>query len=232
MKTKLLALCALFLLSYTATLSALAAVPVSEEPLHIVRYRSPHFVIYTNNLGPGESTQYHEHRNDLLAVISGATVAINQKWNDEPGQQRVPAGTVAFFPYGDMPNGYVHRISVGGTLPFINVGVDFQDAPPSVERRASLKLLAGDYITAIGENRRGRAYRVDLSAGQSLALPQQGSAVLLVALGTAQIALEGNDSTAHWNSIQGDFRFFEASWPPSLKNTSTSATSLVIFQAY
>jgi hypothetical protein len=232
MKTKLLALCALFLLSYTATLSALAAVPVSEEPLHIVRYRSPHFVIYTNNLGPGESTQYHEHRNDLLAVISGATVAINQKWNDEPGEQRVPAGTVAFFPYADMPNGYVHRISVGGTLPFINVGVDFRDAPPSAERRASLALLAGNFITAIGENRRGRAYRVELSAGQSLALPQQGSAVLLVALGTAQITLEGNDSTAHWNSIQGDFRFFEASWPPSLKNTSTSATSLVIFQAY
>lgn len=232
MKTKLLALCALFLLSCTATLSALAAVPASEEPLHVVRYRSPHFVIYTNNLAPGEWTQYHEHRSDLLAVIAGATVAINQKWNGEAGEQRVPAGTVAFFPYADMPNGYVHRVSAGGTLPFVNVGVDFQDAQPSAERRASLAPLTGNSITAIGENRRGRAYRVELGAGQSLALPKQGSAVLLVALGTAQMGLEGNDSTAHWSSTQGDFRFFETSWPSSLKNTSTNTTSLVIFQAY
>lgn len=232
MTARLLALCSLFCWSCATTLNAFAAVPVGEEPLHIQLYRSAHFVIYTNHLAPGELTQYHEHRNDLLAVIAGPTVAINQKLSEEPREQRVPAGTVAFFPYADMPNGYVHRISVGGTLPFINVGLDFQDAPPSAERRASMAPLAGSSIAAVGENRRGRTYRVELGAGQSMALPQQGSAVLLVALGETHITFEGNDGTAQWNAIQGDFRFFETGRPPSFKNTSSSTTSLMLFQAY
>lgn len=232
MKTKFFALCTVFLLGYTATFTACAEVPVTEEPLHIVQYRSHHFVIYTNNFAPDQWSLYHKHRSDLLAVIAGATVAITQERSGEPREQRVPAGTVAFFPYSDATNGYVHRVSAGGTLPFINVGVDFQDAPPSAERRASIAPLAGDSITAIGENRRGRAYRVELSAGQSLALPKQGSGVLLVALGTSQITFEGNDSIVPWSSSQGDFRFFETSWPSSIKNTSTGASSLVIFQAY
>lgn len=209
-----------------------AVVAATEEPRHIVRYRSPRFVIYTNNFAPGDWTLYHQHRNDLLAVIAGETVAISQKLGGEPGEQKVPAGTVAFFPYADMPDGYVHRVSVGGNLPFINVGLEFQDIVPSAERKASLPLWDSKAVTLIGENRRGRAYRVELGAGQLLALPESGSAMLLVAVSTAAIKLEGNNDGAHWAAVPGDFHFYEKTWPRRLNNVSVSTASAVLFQAY
>ena len=54
------------------------AVPVTEEPLHVVKYRDDHFLIYTNWIEPGIWTLYHEHENNLLAVIVADTVAASQ----------------------------------------------------------------------------------------------------------------------------------------------------------
>lgn len=205
---------------------------VTEEPGHIVRYRSPRFIIYTNHFAPGDWTLYHEHRHDLLAVIAGETVAINQKLGNESSEQAVPAGTVAFFPYADMPNGYVHRISVGGTKPFINVGLDFQEAVPNVERKAALPMLEGKAVTLIGESRRGRAYRVELGAGQSLDLPVAGSALLLVALETSSIMLGDLTALSRWDSVPGDFRFFETNMPNRISNQTDHSSKAILFQAY
>lgn len=207
-------------------------VSVTEEPGHIVRHRSPRFIIYTNHFEPGDWTLYHEHRNDLLAVIVGETVAINQKLGGESTGQIVPAGTVAFFPYADMPSGYVHRISVGGTLPFINVGLDFQEAVPSAERKAALPMLDGKAVTVIGENRRGRAYRIELGAGQSLDLSAAGTALLIVALETSSIMLEDHSAVSLWDPVPGDFRFFEKNLPQRMRNRSNHSSRVIIFQVY
>ena len=50
-------------------------VPVTKEPLHVVQHRGAHFLIYTNWIEPGVWTLYHQHRNDLLAVIAADTKA-------------------------------------------------------------------------------------------------------------------------------------------------------------
>ena len=235
--------------SLTATLSAIAApetgaplkppatqsivVAVTDEPGHIVRYRSPRFVAYTNNFVPGDWTLYHQHRNDLLAVIAGDTVAINQKLGGEPGEQSVPAGTVAFFPYADMPDGYVHRVSVGGAKPFINIGIDFPEPVPGPERRALVPAWDGIGVKAIAENRRGRAYRMELAGGQSLALPACGSALLVVVLSNATInfSSSGNEPS-RWETASGDFKFFETSRPQQIGNAAASAASVIVFLAY
>ncbi|MBL0075722.1 MAG: hypothetical protein IPP41_07155 [Rhodocyclaceae bacterium] len=233
MKTKFLMLCAACLLNLTATGMALAAVPVTEEPGHIVRYRSARFVLYTNNFAPGDWTLYHEHRNDLLAVIAGETIAISQKLGGEPGEQKVPAGTVAFFPYADMTDGYVHRVSVSGTKPFINIGVDFQEIAPSAERRALVPTWSSKFAKLIAENRRGRAYRIELDPGQALVIPDNGSALLVVALSTATIIFSNATTDASpWESNMGDFKFFESARPQQLSNASANGASLIVFQAY
>ena len=221
------------LLNLTATAMALAAVPVTEEPGHIVRYRSPRFVVYTNNFAPGDWTLYHEHRNDLLAVNAGETVAINQKLGGEASEQKVPAGTVAFFPYADMKDGYVHRVSVSGTKPFINIGVDFQEIVPSAERRALVPTWDSKFAKVIAENRRGRAYRIELDPGQALAMPDNGSALLVVALSTATIIFSNaTNDASRWESNLGDFKFFETARLQQLSNASANIASVIVFQAY
>ena len=203
-------------------------VPATEEPGHIVRYRSPRFVLYTNNFLPGHVTLYHSHRNDLLAVIAGDSIAVNQKPGGEPTEQKVPAGTVVLFPYADLPSPYVHRISVAGELPFINIGVEFLDAIPSAEMRAQLMPLKLDSVTMISDNRRGRGYSVALAAGQTLAIPSQGSAVLVVAVDEGQLQLDD----AAWTVTKGDFRFFESTRPKRVSNSSTHGIVLILFHAF
>jgi hypothetical protein len=85
-------------------------VPVTEEPLHIVRYRSERFTIYTNRIKPGVRTLYHTHQNDLLAVIVLDTTVTSQAAGDAPRTQTATAGSVAFFPYADSPTPYAHRV--------------------------------------------------------------------------------------------------------------------------
>lgn len=211
---------------------AVRVVPVTEEPGHIVRYQSPHFLIYTNRLMPGYQTLYHEHRNDLLAVIAGDTIAVNQKPDGQPTEQKVPAGTVILFPYADLPKAYVHRVSVAGELPFINVGLEFLDAWPIDPRRSQAPLLNAAGIIVLNENRRGRAYRVDLAPGVSLALPEQGSGLLIVALKPLVTTLETKGTASRWEPAQGDFRFFETTWPQRISNLSAGIASLVVFQAF
>ena len=151
-----------------------------------VRYRSPRFVLYTNNFLPGHVTLYHSHRNDLVAVIAGDSIAVNQKPGGEPTEQKVPAGTVVLFPYADLPSPYVHRISVAGELPFINIGVEFLDAIPSAETCAQLTPLQLESVAMISDNRRGRGYSVALAAGQTalaVAVPVTAGCVLMAMTG-------------------------------------------------
>jgi len=166
-------------------------------------------------------------------VIAGETIAISQKLGGEPGEQKVPAGTVAFFPYADMTDGYVHRVSVSGTKPFINIGVDFQEIAPSAERRALVPTWSSKFAKLIAENRRGRAYRIELDPGQALVIPDNGSALLVVALSTATIIFSNATTDASpWESNMGDFKFFESARPQQLSNASANGASLIVFQAY
>lgn len=215
------------------------SVPLTEEPMHLVRHRSDRFLIYTNRIHPGEWTLYHRHRNDLLAVIAGDASVVNQIADGEPIEQKAPAGTVVLFPYADKSAPYVHRISVTGRAPFINVGLEFISPLLLAGKRSAMPVYSGAGVRLIAENRRGRAYRIDLPAKQSLALPKKttadinpGSAVLIVALGTGTISFTGETEVSHWEAGQGDFRFHESVWPEQISNVSAADFSFVLFHAY
>lgn len=204
-------------------------VPVTKEPLHIVRLQSTNFLIYTNHIFPGSWTLYHQHRNDLLAVIAGDTVSLNQAPNGATSERVVPAGTVVLFPYADMPSGYVHRVSVAGDKPFINVGLEFLGSVPSPEQRAKMPEWSDGATRMVSDNRRGRAYDIELATGQTLALPRPGSALLLVALGDALLALSGMPD---WSAHRGDFQFHEAARPAQIENKGRHPARLILFNAY
>ena len=95
--------------------SASAPVPVTAEPLHVVRHEGEHFILYTNWIEPGTWTLYHEHRNDQMSVIAADVVGATQVPAQEPRELGVPAGIVVFFPYADSPSPYVHRVGARGT---------------------------------------------------------------------------------------------------------------------
>lgn len=206
---------------------ALAQVlPVIDEPLHIVRHSGEHFLIYTNWIEPGVWTQYHGHRNDLLAVIAADATVASQTLNKEPRKQTVPAGTVVFFPYTDSPAPYVHRVGVHSNDPFINIGLEFQD-PISATCSSNFPVWNEPRAQALAPNRRGQAYRLTLPAASDVIMPEMGRGLLLVPLGRATLQLD----EALWNTTAGDFRFYNRDRPQRLRNTGTTSATLVVFNA-
>jgi hypothetical protein len=213
--------------------------PAAEEALHIVRHRSAHFMIYTNYLPAGQWTQFHSHRNDLLALIAADTTASAQTPDAPIKAQRAPAGTAVFFPYADAPAPYVHRVGVeaSDSAPFINVGLEFFDPPTT---QCAPGKWASDADATLTRNRRGVAYRLSVAAGATLSLPSLGRALLLVPLlapsERALLRLDGE--TAHMSA--GEFRFYDDTQPDvsrqiaraqRLDNLGTSPVDLSLFVA-
>jgi len=208
------------------TPSTVNAVKVTDEPLHVVRYRSPQFLIYTNWIEPGVWTLYHRHATDLLAVIAAASAVASQVPGAEPEEQAAPAGSVVFFPYGDGAAPYVHRVGARGDSPFINVGLDFQAAPVS-DCESEISGWQSALATEIVSNRRGSAYRFTLPPNTPQMLPESGNGLLLVPLEPAALQIDDK----RWEATVGDFRFFESYRPVEIKNTGQSPAVLVMFHA-
>jgi hypothetical protein len=200
-------------------------VPVTAEPLHQVQHRGEHFLVYTNWIEPGVWTLYHQHRNDLMAVIAADTRAASQQPEAAPREQEGPAGSVIFFPYADSAQAYVHRVGATGNTPFVNVGLEFLD-PPSLACDTEALTWYEPSAQPLEPNRRGRAYRLALPADTRIDLPRSGRGLLLVPLGRATLELDREA----WPAVTGDFRFYETP-PTSLRNAGEAPATLVVFLA-
>ncbi len=204
-------------------------VPVMDEPAHVVRYRSRHFIIYTNQIPPGSWTLDHWHEHDLLAVVAGPVSIATQSPGSGPVTQDVPAGSVSFFPYSDAGEPYVHRLGVLNENPFLNVGLEFQDPLP-VECPGD-PVWDAPGVEALPETRRGRPYRLVLAPGAEVSLPTGGRALLLVSIGNGRLTL---GETA-WEARTGALRFNEdeniGTRPPSLRNAGDTTATVIVFDA-
>lgn len=206
--------------------SAYDPVPVTAEPLHEVQHRGANFLIYTNRIEPGVWTLYHQHRNDLMAVIAADTRAASQEPGAAPREQEGPAGSVIFFPYADSAQAYVHRVGATGSAPFVNVGLEFLDSPDAACDEASLTWKERT-AQPLEPNRRGRPYRLELPAHTGVDLPRAGRGLLLVPLGAAELELDREA----WPAGVGDFRFYGQQPPATLRNAGATSTGLVVFVA-
>ncbi len=209
-----------------ATIDVDVVIPAEQEPLHVVRYQSDQFMIYTNRVESGVQTEYHKHHTDLLAVIPAAASVTSEKPGEAPKGQRVKPGTVAFFPYASQLEPFVHRVGAKDGTTFINVGLDFR-LPLAASCNGSERLWTGLGVEPLTFNRRGQPYRLSLLPGQSIDLPDDGRALLLVPLGDAALKTDA----APWSNKLGGFRFYEGMRPASLANPGDEAVTLVVFKA-
>lgn len=203
------------------------SVPVIEEPLHQVQYRSDDFIIYTNHIEPGAWTDYHRHHNDLLAVLAADASVSAQQAHSDKQSQTAPAGSVMYFPYAESAAPYVHRLTATGDSPFVNVGLEFQQPAvdcPSNHTASHWRALG---LEAVASNRRGQVYRLTLPADTELNLPDVKGPLLFVPLSEASLRV-GN---FNWDAALGDFQFFEREPPTVLKNLGLQFIELVVFEA-
>jgi hypothetical protein len=127
--------------------STVTSVPVEDEPLHKVVFKDEVVTVLHLTLAPGQSTLYHSHVHDRVAInLSTATVS-QQKMNEPEGPPTATKpGDISALTLTDAS--YTHRIHNVSTAPYEVLDIEPAQRPlsPSPDgQTASHQVGVGDF---------------------------------------------------------------------------------------
>ncbi len=100
-----------------------APVPVQQEPFHHVVYENQYVRVLDVYIPPGESTLFHTHEHDNLAVrVSGGLTQAQVQGKDWTQATQAESGSVVFSEGSGKP--YTHRIKNLGTTTYHVVDIE------------------------------------------------------------------------------------------------------------
>lgn len=214
---KLFAVAALSLASSLAAQEA--AVPVDQEPRHVMVLKNDHVEVMRVTLPAGQSTALHTHSHDGVAVrLSESTISM-----DVPGQGSIGPlvnrpGDVSAQAYAKQP--FTHRVNNVGTTTFEVVDVEILRRPEGP--------AAGEVAGPAAENDSARAYRWALAPGGSTPEHTHRRPYLIVAATPMQLAMQAPDGRAMEHTVEaGDVRWVDSPVTHVLANNGQQAGVLV-----
>jgi quercetin dioxygenase-like cupin family protein len=185
-------------------------VPVDREPLHRVVFANEYVEVMHLILPPGQSTLFHTHSHDGVAVrLSEATANV-----DIPGRDSTPPGVshvgdVSAQAYAEKP--MTHRVNNVGKTPFEVVDIEFLGRPPGPPTEP--------IATPAAENSSARVYRWVLPPGASTPEHTHERPYLIIAATAMQLAMKAPDGDSAAHSVKAaDFHWVDAKVTHTLTN--------------
>lgn len=219
MKTMLYGLLGVLMLGVTAVAQE-AAVPVCQEPRHKLKLENEYVQVCDVLVAPGETTGFHTHSHDLVAVIESNAETKGEFQGGEPQRKVTEDGDIRFI---EVQKPYTHRETNVSNAPFhltlvqlMKAAPDHKQAPPS---RTKPTL----------ENGRVRVYRWTLEHGQSSGLHSHELPYVIVAAKGGELLMMGPNAEGSRNEQikPGDFHFVNFKVTHSLTNMGEGTMELV-----
>ena len=210
---------AFVLLTLFATQEASAPVPVEQEPHHRLVLKNDNLLVLRVILQPGESSAYHVHSVDDVAVWLGNTSAAQQLPNEPesaPVEQKL--GNITLRTLRETP--FTHRVHNVGKGLFDVLDVEILQRP---ERPSSA--VAGPVA---GENPSARVYKWTLAPGGATPMHTHERPYLIVAATGFNLKMTAPDGQSAAHEIKpGDFHWVTSKVTHSLANAGTSEGQIV-----
>jgi quercetin dioxygenase-like cupin family protein len=210
---------AFVLLTLFATQEASAPVPVEQEPHHHLVLKNDNLLVLRVILQPGESSLYHVHSVDDVAVWLGNTSAAQQLPNEPesaPVEQKL--GNITLRTLRETP--FTHRVHNVGKGLFDVLDVEILQRP---ERPSSA--VAG---LVAGENPSARVYKWTLAPGGATPMHTHERPYLIVAATGFNLKMTAPDGQSAAHEIKpGDFHWVTSKVTHSLANAGTSEGQIV-----
>ena len=169
-------------------------------------------------LQPGETTLYHTHSHDRIAIgLSDSTIA-QQEW-DEAEEAASPStpGRVSAR-QEDKP--YTHRVHNVGTTPFEVVDVEILARPTNPTSNAAGPIAA--------ENPSARIYKHVLAPGASSAMHTHERPYLVVAATAMQLKMTAPDGKSSVHEIKaGEFHWVDGKVTHTLTNEGPAEGQII-----
>lgn len=193
-------------------------VPVEQEPLHHVVLKNDRIMVIHLTLPPGETTLYHTHSHDRIAIGLSESSTAQQEWNrDEDKPSPSTPGRITAR-QEDKP--YTHRVHNLGATPFDVLDVEILQRPATPTTKPIAEVAA--------ENPSARVYKYVLAPGASSAMHTHERPYLIVAATAMQLKMTAPDGKSMAHSIgPGEFHWVESTVSHSLTNEGTSEGQII-----
>jgi len=210
---------AFVLLTLFATQEASAPVPVEQEPHHHLVLKNDNLLVLRVILQPGESSVYHVHSVDDVAVWLGNTSSAQQLPNEpESAPVEQKPGNVTLRTLRETP--FTHRVHNVGKGLFEVLDVEILQRP---EHPSSA--VAGPVA---GENPSARVYKWTLAPGGATPMHTHERPYLIVAATGFNLKMTAPDGQSATHEIKpGDFHWVTSKVTHSLTNAGTGEGQIV-----
>lgn len=212
-----LASAALAVASHGASAQQDLVVQLKDDPYRRVVLENPLVRVWEVRVPVGESTPFHEHRNDQVSVRINSTVLENTPKGGLLSFTRdfkLEAGSVSFAEYTGSP--YVHKITPKGPNPHHVVEAELLGPRPVAERPAPAGARAG--FEVVLDKPRVRASRLIVEPGQT--------AELVTGPNTFVVVLKGGPAAPR-DLKAGDVQWYGEASRQSLRNIGSSRLELI-----
>jgi len=194
-------------------------VPVEQEPLHKVEFKNEEVTVMRLILPAGETTQYHVHAHDRVAIHLSAASTTQQEWNErESAPTTVKVGDFSALTL--KGTSYTHRVHNVGSGPYEVLDIELAARPANP---------ASDIAAAVAaENPSARVYNWVLGPGASSPMHTHMRPYIIVSVTPLNLKMSSPDGqTASHDVGAGDFRFVPATVTHNLSNIGKTPGQII-----
>jgi quercetin dioxygenase-like cupin family protein len=194
-------------------------VPVEQEPHHHVVWKNGFVEVIRVGVPAGESTLFHTHSRDRVAVDLTSTMLSFQKLNEPEGQpERSIPGDISSHADFDAP--YTHRLHNVGQKTYEVIDVEFFKRPEHPSEVAA--------ATVAAENPSARVYKWNIAPGGATTLHAHEHPYILLAVTSSRLKTTAPDGTTAIEVVKaGDYRWVNVKGPHTLANAGSADGQIV-----
>jgi quercetin dioxygenase-like cupin family protein len=195
------------------------SVPVEEEPLHKIVFKNDAVTVMHVTLPPGQSTLFHSHTHDRVAIDLSATTIAQQKINEPegPATPTKPGNVSALTLTGAS---YTHRVHNVGSAPYEVLDIEPAQRPktPSTDVAA----------TVAAENPSARVYNWVLAPGATSPMHTHMRPYIIISVTQLNLKMSSPDGETATHEVgPGDFRYIDAKITHNLSNAGSTPGQII-----
>ena len=193
-------------------------VPVEDEPHHHLVLKNDSVMVLRVKLAPGESTLFHTHLHDRMAIyLSNTTVAIQKAGEPEAPPAAMKVGDVVS---SESKGPYTHLVHNVGAVDFEVLDVELLHRPTTPPGPAAAKVEA--------ENPSARVYKWTLAPGTTSAMHTHERPYLIISATPLLLKMTDPEGKSMTHEVKpGDFHWIDAKVTHSLSNEGTTVGEIV-----
>lgn len=209
----------LLLLAVFSTAQNPEPVPVVDEPHHRLLLQNNDVLVIHVTVNPGETTLYHTHSHDGVALdLAHATITLQPWHSPEGAPKETHPGDISVRVLNGEP--YSHRLHNVGQTAFEVFDVEFLRATGNSSPSVTSPVTA--------EIPEARVYRWTLAPGSSMAMHTHVRPYLIVAATAFPLRMTAPDGQSMSHEIKpGDFHWIASKVTHSLANDGKEEAQIV-----